>query len=101
MTPGCAGRATQPDLHQHSRCCGERNHGRGAGSGQASFAKCRYRAPRNAELLMLPEPLFLVARSYTEHGNTKRVGGAREVMPPDLGGAWTNETREVLTARIS
>ena len=100
MTPSCAGRSTEPDLHKHSRGSGERDDSRGARSGQASFSKSRNCTPRNSELLMLPEPLFFVARGYTENRNTKRVGWACEVMSPDLRGARTDETRKVLAARV-
>ena len=100
MAPRCAGRSTEPDLHQHRRRRGEGNHCRSARSGQAPFSKSRYRAPRNSELLVLPEALFLVARGHTKHCNTKCVRRAGEIMSPDLGGARTNELRKVLAARV-
>lgn len=96
-----AGVSSEPNLHQHSSGRGECDDSRGAWSGQASFAKSRYGASRNSELLVLPEPLFFVSRGYTENGNTERVGWAREVMASDLRGARTNETRKALTTRVS
>lgn len=100
MTPGCAGRSTEPDLHKDSRGRGKNDNSCSARSGQASFPECRYGAPRNSKLLMLPEALFFVARGNTKHRYAKCIGWAGEVMAPDFRSTRTNKSRKILAAGV-